>query len=451
MSIVANGAQTKLPVDVNNSVLNFTALDLITDALENLRVIDSGLPLQAPERDIAFKKLNQLIKYLQAKGFHLWTETEAVLPLIPGQQKYLLGPNGADCSTEDDFRFLTVLADSTNKLLNVTGDITPSPELIKFDPTNSVQDWIAVDATIVSDGSTFTLTNSTTSSGSATYSVPTTPGDTYLFTFDFVLGTSSGANISAEDINGTVATTTVTSSTVSNLLFVARQKNTSFKIENVSIVSGEDSSLQDMNYVDNAKGDRIGVFLDDKTLQWNNAALFSNDIVTLGDDLLSIASTGNKIYAYSNIIQRPMDVVNVRFRENQGFTDIPTTKWSRTEYFEQPDKSNQGTLTKWYYSPALLNGEFYVWSTADSNEQFALFTFIRPNMVNQSNATNPDFPSEWFTPLSLLLSKWLIPKFSVPDQRAQEIKALADEAMDEILGFDNEQSHIIFTVDHVNR
>jgi len=146
-----------------------------------------------------------------------------------------------------------------------------------------------------------------------------------------------------------------------------------------------------------------------------------------------------------------MSIVNVRFRENKGFTDIPTTKWSRTEYFEQPDKSSTGTLTKWYYSPQLTDGDFYVWSTAASDEQLAYFTYIRPTMINDSNATVPDFPAEWFQPLSYMLSKWLIPKFSVPDQRAQEIRVLADEAEDEILGFDNEDSHMIFTVDHVNR
>lgn len=451
MAIVANAAQTTLPATVNNSVFNYTALDLLTDALENLRVIDAELPLGDYERKVGFDKLNQLIKWLQAKDFHLWTETEAVLPLIPGQEKYLLGPNGADCANEDDFRFLTVKQDSSNKNLHITGDINAAPELILFDPTNSAQDWVTVDSTVTSDGAVLTVTNTTTSSGSVSYSVPTTVGNTYIFTFGYTKGSSSGVNITAEDINGTISTITLTVSASTTLTFVARQKNTSFKIENISTISGQTSLLSTMNYVDNDQGDRIGVFLNDKTLQWNNVVFFSNDKVTLGDKLLSNTSKGNKVYVYTNIIPRPMSIINVRFRENKGFTDIPTTMWSRKEYFEQPDKSNKGTLTKWYYSPALANGEFYTWSTASSNEQFAYFTYVRPTLINDANSTVPDFPSEWFIPLSAILSKWLIPKFSVPDQKAIEIKELALEAMDEIWGFDNEDSYLAFTPGHVGR
>lgn len=451
MTIVINGAQTTLSEETDDSILEFTALDVVKDSLQDLRVIDGELPLGDYERQVGFDKLNQLVKNLQNKGFHLWTEVEGILPLIEGKEKYILGPNGDDCADADDFRFLTVDQTSSNKTLYVTGDINPAPELIKFDPANSIQDWIPVDATLTSDGSALTITNTSTSKGSASYSVPTTVGNTYIFTFTYTKGTSLSATVSAIDIDGTIATLPLSVNATSTLTFVARQRDTSFEIENTSLTIGHTSIINTLNYVDNAQGDRVGIFSNNKNLQWNNAVFFSKNKVTLGSKLLDSASKGNKIYAYSKIIPRPMSIINIRFRENKGFSEIPTTKWSRTEYFEQPDKTNKGTLTKWYYTPTLKDGGLYVWSTAASNEQLAYFTYVRPTKITNENADKIDFPSEWFIPISAMLTKLLMRKFPAKPERAVQIKLASDEAEDEILGFDNEDSSIKFTVDHIGR
>lgn len=65
-----------------------TAGDLIRDALRAANI--SGISLQIDPTDFAQGQtaLNDILSWLQTKQIHLWSETEAYLPLNPNQRKY---------------------------------------------------------------------------------------------------------------------------------------------------------------------------------------------------------------------------------------------------------------------------------------------------------------------------------------------------------------------------
>ena len=65
-----------------------TAGDLIRDALRAASI--SGIALQVDESDFAqgWSALNDILSWLQTKQIHLWSETEAFLPLNPNQKRY---------------------------------------------------------------------------------------------------------------------------------------------------------------------------------------------------------------------------------------------------------------------------------------------------------------------------------------------------------------------------
>lgn len=65
-----------------------TAGDLIRDALRAANI--SGIALQVDETDFEQGRvaLNDILAWLQTKQIHLWSQTEAVLPLNKNQQKY---------------------------------------------------------------------------------------------------------------------------------------------------------------------------------------------------------------------------------------------------------------------------------------------------------------------------------------------------------------------------
>lgn len=270
-----------------------TALDIVTEAALVLGVADRERPITADIRQAGFNALNNLVKSLQVT-YHLWTDTEAIIVLEQGVDKYPLGPNGSHAADVTDFRNYTVLSSSSGTTLNVSGSIS---------------------------------------------------------------------------IN-----------------------------------------------------DNVGVFLNDGTLFWSTASNVVGTVVTLTDSLPSTVNAGNLIYVYTNKIPRPIKVVNSRYRTSLTGSDTPTTKWNRTQYFESQDKSTQGSVMAWYYSPQLTDGNLYVFKTPSSDSQILKITYTRPLYITDANGDLVDFPSEWFLPLVYMLANALLPQFPAPDQLVMEIK-----------------------------
>lgn len=421
---------------MTSAVYSRTAYDIIKRALKLIRVVDAELPVESNDLQNGFEALNGFVKFLQTHGFNLWRETEGYIPLIKGKQFYDLGPNGDNAFLVDDLIDTTISVNSTGtspSLTSTTG-MLGAPELLSSSPTNTLQGWTVTNGTAAVSGSSFTLTNTT--QASASYAVDTVPGTTYVFTFTFQEGTAPSAIMSAEDIDGEITSMTVLTNGSYRLEFTARQNSTNFVFKNSTANAGVTNTITAFNYVNKSQGDRIGIYLDSDTIFWTNIVFLSP--FTIADALPSQASTGNQVYTYSNEVDRPLSVTNVRYRRNLSFTDIPTTEWDRDEYFEQPDKTTQGIITKWYYSPQLERGRLYVWQTADSNLALLPFTFIRPFNITTENQNAPDFPSEWFDLLSFGTADMLSAEYDVPEKALARVATKYAELLEQALGFDND-------------
>lgn len=83
---------------------NATALELITEAYELIRVAIDGEALTSESSDTALRKLNLMVKAWQSDGLHLWTKSEGVLFLVDSQAAYALGGTGttANCALASD-------------------------------------------------------------------------------------------------------------------------------------------------------------------------------------------------------------------------------------------------------------------------------------------------------------------------------------------------------------
>ncbi len=413
-----------------------SAIDIVKRAFRLIRVIDAELPLESIERQNGFEALNGFVKFLQTEGFNLWRETEAYIPLVKGKQFYDLGPNGDHAFNVDDFIPAKLTADSSNALLSLdaTTGIQAAPPILSFSPTSTLQGWTVNNGTAVTSNGTFTLTNTT--QAEARYSLDTTVGVTYVVTFSFVEGTSPAALFSVVDIDGELADLSVTSNGSYRLEFTARQKNTEFVFKNSIGAAGLTNSITNVNYVDKSKGDNIGVYLDSGEFFWSTVLFLAP--FEMAASLPSQASSGNQVYTYTNRLGRPLSVTNTRYRRNLSFTDIPTTEWDRDNYFEQPDKTTQGIITKWYYSPQLESGRLYVWQTADSNLALLPTTYVRPFLISQENGDDPDFPSEWFDLLSFGVADMLSAEYDVPEKVLARVATKYQELLEQALGFDND-------------
>jgi hypothetical protein len=195
-------------------------------------------------------------------------------------------------------------------------------------------------------------------------------------------------------------------------------------------------------------GENILITLDNGLKFETSVQNIVSNTLTINSEPTDNVTSGNAVIYNYEYIDRPLSLVNARFREAGQQTDIPTYKWARTEYFEQPDKESQGTVTCWYYTPQLTCGELYVWQTPANNSQQFRFTYIRPTEVTPNNADNPDFPSEWFLCLAYNLAYYLADEYLIPDNRFQRIAMKASQLLKEATDFDNEDTYIQLQPDH---
>lgn len=88
-----------------------TAGDLVRDALRDASITGAEMHIESIDFQRGTSALNDILSNWQAQGIHLWSHTEATLPLNPNQASYDLGKAGTHCFT--DYVFTTASAAAT--------------------------------------------------------------------------------------------------------------------------------------------------------------------------------------------------------------------------------------------------------------------------------------------------------------------------------------------------
>ena len=363
-----------------------------------------------------------------------------------GKTDYKIGPSGDETGNLDDFVNTTIstAAAISDRILTLTSTVGMSGADDQFssDPTDSTQDWTVVNGSVASDGNILTVTNGIVVAGGITRTLEDlTVGTLYRMDIDFTLGTSVSVIYSVTDSTSTLASSTLTASSTTELEFTATETSLTFEILNGDTTTGNTTLTSQIELLDTSTGDLIGVELDDATRQWTNIikvdSTTSVDIVTA---LTGAAAATNTVFVVPSLIPRPLRVLQLR-RDNissSETTEIEAVQWSRQEYFAQPNKTSQGTINNWYYSPQLTDGRVYVWQTANNVNQVAKFTYIRPIEINQETSESLDFPAEWFDTLCFNLAVRLGPEYRLPLDKLQSLKLEALELLEMSLGYDQE-------------
>jgi hypothetical protein len=198
-----------------------------------------------------------------------------------------------------------------------------------------------------------------------------------------------------------------------------------------------------------AIGDKIGILLDDGTRQWTTISTIpgSTSVTIPSPGLTGGAAIDNSVFSYTNQIDRPIRLLQLRRDTIDNTDEIEATQWSREEYFAQPNKTSQGTINNWYFSPQLTNGRLYIWQTANDADQLARFTFERPIDILDSTTDAPDFPAEWFRTLKYNLAADIAPEYTLSQDRLDRIEAKAQSLLENALGFDTENDSMAMQPD----
>lgn len=81
---------------------NPALVQIINQALLNVGALAEGEAASASMYESAVFQLNAMAKAWEATGLHVWTESEAIVFLQPGQAKYSLGPTSTDHTSDAD-------------------------------------------------------------------------------------------------------------------------------------------------------------------------------------------------------------------------------------------------------------------------------------------------------------------------------------------------------------
>jgi len=192
------------------------------------------------------------------------------------------------------------------------------------------------------------------------------------------------------------------------------------------------------------KDDIIGVIQSsDNDLFWTTVRRINGSTVFV-DDQLPACDEGAKVYNYrcdDDALIPISRITDVRRREDTDY-EIPIIFESRRDYFNLPNKNQNGTVIQAHYARQDVTGErggiMYVWNPPNSAKPVLNFTYERKIqvMVNADDTIDiPDYAQEAFvTGLADRLKK----KYGgISPQKAAEIKQDAQDAFDDMLSYDN--------------
>ena len=429
------------------SILTKTAGDIIEEALRDARIIPAEQPVQNSDYARGLTALNNVSKYWQTKGPKQWLIGRAILPLVVDQKKYLIGPDGANCTSETDFydTTTTVALVATNTAITVatTANMVEAPNILTTDPTDSTQDWTALNSATLAVSSGLLVTNVASTAGGASYELDTTIGVTYRVRFAYTKGTSSGAVFTV--LNGTTVEDTVVlvaSAAGQELTITAVDETIVFKMLNSSSTTGHTNTVYDLEYVDEESGSYIGIEQDDGTRFWDHVLnVTSSTTLEILSGVTYAAASGNSVYYYADQIERPLRIENIMYASSLTGSEIPVVGWSRQEYFNQPDKDSSGTIVNVYYNATLSNGELYAWQVAGDVNNVLRFDYLKPMKVYSNISDEINYSEEYFLPLKWALAAEIGPQYGVKTDRQQYLEEKSavtlSEAMDNDAEFDS--------------
>lgn len=181
----------------------------------------------------------------------------------------------------------------------------------------------------------------------------------------------------------------------------------------------------------------IGILQDDNNLFWTTVKSISGNTVTLVDALPFNISKGQDVFYYETEAPDVERVLGVR-RTNNFTDDTPINFVSRQEYFDLPNKGQEGAVSEAYYSRSLPKGTLFLWQTPESSQELVKVRYERKLFDFVNNNDTPDVPKGFFLAISVNLAYWLTAKYRVPESVYARVKMMADEALTNALNFDNE-------------
>jgi hypothetical protein len=165
--------------------------------------------------------------------------------------------------------------------------------------------------------------------------------------------------------------------------------------------------------------DNIGVQFDNGELFWTTVSAIntSTNVITLAAALPSYSSANSTVFDYTTAAQQPQIIETAILRDNQN-NDTPLKIMTVQEYDYLPSKTNISYNTDpgaIYYEFQLGNSLLYTDSPAATDvTKYIVLTYLETIQDFNNPKDTPEYPQDWFLPLTWGLSKQIAPMFSSP-------------------------------------
>jgi hypothetical protein len=411
---------------------NMTRDEIVSAAYRKIQVYRSGETMSAEELFDGCEALNVMIKAWQNKGIFVWLNQRINLLLQKDATSYTLGPAGDHATTSFVTTALSEAVVTGDYWLRVdsisgisTGDYvgyelddgSVAWDVVDFGSVDT--DGIIVDSVVVTVGSPIevfadgavysegvtagdSIRNGVAYAGLTRHVTISCANDLSALTFE-ITGTDYNDDALVENVTGPAAGQTATS--------VGYYKT----VTKIRLMSG------------GAYNFNIG---------WSaeyTALHAGTPVIPLTGTIDTASAADNVVYAYTNKIRRPLDIIEVRYHYESG-TEIPVTVVDADQYKRIPTKTASGKLVQVYYDPQLDNGVLYVWPVCDDVHDWLVMTVKIPIDDLDTVVDNAQFPPEWLEALIYNLAERLAPEFGRTP--SLEVKTRAFEALQEAIQAD---------------
>lgn len=186
-----------------------------------------------------------------------------------------------------------------------------------------------------------------------------------------------------------------------------------------------------------ADGDYIGIVLNSGAIQWTTVSELSGTVIAAG--LTGAASAGNAVFAYTDKIQRPLEIKDVRLKylseDERPCNVIPVS-----EYNMYPIKTTQSEVVNVAHEPLLGNTLLHVWPVSATAGNVLNFQYKRPASAIISLEDSVSVPADCLDAVVTVLTSKLAPKFGATLAERQDWERKAKMVLDEIHDFEDDTS-----------
>lgn len=384
----------------NEFLLDLTLNDVIFESYDLLQVASDGEPIIGGLFNRARSSLNIMLKLWESQGIHLWTFTEGHLFLQKSRDRFDFRLEGRDTGITPATRRIHLSNDFEQ--IATTADVAIAALVI---PVDSV--------TLLSIGDQFGVLND---------------DDDLEW---FIVMDINALNVTVDRAVGVASSSGTIVYTYDYLNFSLLTADTVAD----SIVEVADTTLFNV-------GDQIAVLLDtnvteertissiDEGLNELTVSLAFTGTASIGQACVNLTTRNNAFLPIKRITND-----SVRRRESTDY-EIPIVFQSRKDYFDLPNKNQDGTPIQAYYDRQQPQGVMYLWNQPFTARPIINFTYERALMILTDPTHTFELGAEWFDAITYGLAKRLIPKVGCSAQRVQLITTGASEYLDAALGFD---------------